>query len=150
MALAMVEGYYGAALAGDIAKRLVVYARRPGHQNQFSALLSALVLADNPFAELIDWMQGRLDGTLDGPTPAARANLTERSFYRKFRAATGQTPAQFVESLRIDAAWTLLARALSIKAVAAQVGMDPRRFNAAFERRFGLSAQLYRTMHAQS
>jgi transcriptional regulator GlxA family with amidase domain len=150
MALAMVERDHGAALAGDIAKRLVVYARRPGHQNQFSALLSAQVLADNPFAELIDWMQGRLDGTLDGPTLAARANLTERSFYRKFRAATGQTPAQFVESLRIDAARTLLARDLSIKAVAAQVGMDPRRLNAAFERRFGMSAELYRTMHAQA
>lgn len=150
MALAMVERDHGAALAGDIAKRLVVYARRPGHQNQFSALLNAQVLADNPFAPLIDWMQGRLDKTLDGPALAARAGLTERSFYRKFQAATGQTPAQFVESLRIDAARALLARDLSIKAVAAQVGMDPRRLNAAFERRFGMSAQMYRAMHARA
>lgn len=149
MALAMVERDHGAALAGDIAKRLVVYARRPGHQNQFTALLNAQVLADNPFAPLIDWMQGRLDTTLDGATLAGRAGLTERSFYRKFQAATGQTPARFVESLRIDAARALLSRNLSIKAVAAQVGMDSRRLNEAFERRFGMSAQLYRTMHAQ-
>lgn len=149
MALAMVERDHGAALAGDIAKRLVVYARRPGHQNQFSALLSAQTLADNPFAGLIDWMQGRLNKTLDGPTLAARARLTERSFYRKFLAATGKTPAEFVESLRIDAARALLARSLSIKSVAAGVGMHPRRLNAAFERRFGMSAQLYRAMHAR-
>jgi transcriptional regulator GlxA family with amidase domain len=150
MALAMVERDHGAALAGDIAKRLVVYARRPGHQNQFSALLNAQVLADNPFAPLMDWMQGRLDKTLDGATLAERAGLTERSFYRKFQTATGQTPAQFVESLRIDAARALLARDLSIKAVAAQVGMDPRRLNAAFERRFGMSAQMYRAMHGRA
>jgi transcriptional regulator GlxA family with amidase domain len=150
MALAMVERDHGAALAGDIAKRLVVYARRPGHQNQFSALLNAQVLADNPFAPLMDWMQGRLNKTLDGATLAERAGLTERSFYRKFQTATGQTPAQFVESLRIDAARALLARDLSIKAVAAQVGMDPRRLNAAFERRFGMSAQMYRAMHGRA
>jgi transcriptional regulator GlxA family with amidase domain len=148
MALAMVERDHSAALAGDIAKRLVVYARRPGHQNQFSALLSAQIRADNPFAQLIDWMQSRLSKTLNGPTLATRAGLTERSFYRKFLAATGQTPAQFVEALRIDAARALLARDLSIKAVAAAVGMDPRRLNSAFERRFGMSAQLYRMMHA--
>ena len=150
MALAMVERDHSAALAGDIARRLVVYARRPGHQNQFSALLNAQTLADNPFAPLIDWMQGRLDKTLDGPTLAARSGLTERSFYRKFRSATGQTPAQFVEALRIDAARALLARDLSIKAVAAQVGMDSRRLDAAFERRFGMTAQLYRAMHARA
>lgn len=150
MALAMVERDHSAALAGDIARRLVVYARRPGHQNQFSALLNAQTLADNPFAPLIDWMQGRLDKTLDGPILAARAGLTERSFYRKFQSATGKTPAQFVEALRIDAARALLARDLSIKAVAARVGMDPRRLNAAFERRFGMTAQLYRSMHARA
>lgn len=55
-----------------------------------------------------------------------------------------------LEALRIDAARALLARDLSIKAVAAQVGMDPRRLNAAFERRFGMSAQLYRAVYARA
>jgi transcriptional regulator GlxA family with amidase domain len=150
MALALVERDHGAALAGDIAKRLVVYARRPGHQNQFSALLNAQVLADNPFAPLIDWIQGRLNQALDAGTLAERAGLTERSFYRKFQAAMGQTPAQFVEAVRIDAATALLARDMPVKAVAAQVGMDARRLNAAFERRFGISAQMYRAMHARA
>src|SRR5689334_11717104 len=41
MALAMVEKDAGAALAAEVARRLVVYARRPGHQTQFSPLLLA-------------------------------------------------------------------------------------------------------------
>jgi transcriptional regulator GlxA family with amidase domain len=46
MALAMVEADVNAALAGQVAERLVVYARRPGHQSQFSALLRAQVRCD--------------------------------------------------------------------------------------------------------
>ena len=150
MALAMVERDLGAALAGSVAKRLVVYARRPGHQSQFSALLSAQARADNPFSDLIDWMQNHLGQTLDVPTLAAHAGLAERSFYRKFLTATGKSPAQFVEALRLDAARTLLTRNLPIKAVAATVGLHPRRLNAAFERRFGMSPRLFRDMHARS
>lgn len=150
MALAMVERDQGASVAASIAKRLVVYARRPGHQSQFSTLLSAQTRADNPFADLIDWMHSHLDQVLDVPTLAARAGLTERSFYRKFTAATGQSPAQFVEALRLDAARTLLARNLPMKAIAAAVGLHPRRFNGAFERRFGMSPRLFRDMHGAS
>src|SRR5262245_3739473 len=39
MALAMVERDVGADVANTIAKRLVLYARRPGYQSQFSPLL---------------------------------------------------------------------------------------------------------------
>lgn len=150
MALAMVERDQGAQVAGSVAKRLVVYARRPGHQSQFSTLLSAQIRADNPFVDLVDWVQNHLDHVLDVPTLAARAGLAERSFYRKFLAATGKSPAQFVEALRLDAARTLLARDLSIKAIAAAVGLQPRRLNAAFERRFGMSPQLFRGIHGMS
>jgi transcriptional regulator GlxA family with amidase domain len=149
MALAMVERDHGAPLAANIARRLVVYARRPGHQSQFSALLNAQTRADTPFADLIDWMQSHIDHVLDVPALATRAGLAERSFYRKFTAATGQSPAQFVEALRLDAARTLLTKNQSIKAIAAAVGLHPRRLNAAFERRFGMSPRLFRDMHGR-
>lgn len=150
MALAMVERDHGAQVAGSVAKRLVVYARRPGHQSQFSTLLSAQIRGDNPFVDLVDWIQSHLDHVLDVPTLAARAGLAERSFYRKFVAATGKSPAQFIEALRLDAARTLLARDLPIKAIAAAVGLQPRRLSAAFERRFGMSPQLFRGIHGMS
>lgn len=148
MALAMVARDLDAAVAGEIAKRLVLYARRPGHQSQFSPLLQAQVRAGSPFAELIGWIQSNLDEALDVPSLAARAGLSERSFHRKFVAATGTTPARFVESARLDAARMLLLRGLSLKAVAAQVGLFPAaRLGAAFAQRFGISPRLYREMH---
>jgi transcriptional regulator GlxA family with amidase domain len=51
-----------------------------------------------------------LDAPLDVPALAARANLSERTFHRRFVAATGETPARFIEAARLDAARMLLAR----------------------------------------
>jgi transcriptional regulator GlxA family with amidase domain len=148
MALALVEADLGAATANLIARHFVLYARRPGYQSQFSPLLQAQTVAEAPFAALIDWMQENLDRPLDVPTLAARAGLTERSFYRKFTEATGKTPAHFVEGLRLDAARTLLTKGLPIKTIAGKVGLNsPARFGQAFERRFGMAPSLFREMH---
>ncbi len=149
MALALVEADHGAAVANLIARHFVLYARRPGYQSQFSPLLQAQSAAAAPFAGLVDWMQANLDRTLDVPGLAARAGLSERSFYRKFTDATGKTPAHFVESLRLEAARTLLARGLPLKSIAGKVGLkSSARLGAAFERRFGMTPSLFREMHA--
>jgi transcriptional regulator GlxA family with amidase domain len=150
MALAMVTHDLDASIAGEVAKRLVLYARRPGYQSQFSPVLKAQVKGDSPFAELIGWIQSNLDASLDVPSMAARAGLAQRTFHRKFVAATGETPAHFVEIARLDAARMLLSRGLSLKSVAAQVGLFPAaRLAEAFERRFGVAPRLFRDMHAE-
>jgi transcriptional regulator GlxA family with amidase domain len=81
------------------------------------------------------------------PSLAARANLGERNFYRRFLAATGRSPAHFVEALRLEAARNLIDGELPLKGVAAKVGMTPIRLNNAFERRFGVAPRLFREMH---
>lgn len=151
MALALVEADLGAATANLIARHFVLYARRPGYQSQFSPLLEVQTEADAPFARLIEWMQAHLDEPLDVPALAARAGLSERSFYRKFVEATGKTPAHFVEGLRLDAARTLLAKGMPLKAIAGRVGLrSSARLGQAFERRFGMAPSLFREMHAAS
>lgn len=150
MALAMIARDLDAAVAGEVAKRLILYARRPGYQSQFSPVLQAQVKGDSPFADLIGWIQANLTAPLDVPTLAARAGMTERTFHRRFVAASGQTPARFVETARLDAARMLLSRGLSLKSVAAQVGLFPTtRLAEAFERRFGIAPRLFRDMHAE-
>lgn len=150
MALAMVARDLDASIAGEVAKRLILYARRPGYQSQFSPVLTAQAKGDSPFADLIGWMQSNLDAPLDVPALAARAGMSGRTFHRKFVAATGETPARFVEIARLDAARMLLSRGLPLKAVAAQVGLfPPARLAEAFERRFGVAPRLFRDMHAK-
>jgi transcriptional regulator GlxA family with amidase domain len=146
MALAMIERDIGRLMADRIAKFMVLYARRPGFQSQFSELLKAQVASG--FADLAVWMQDRIARRLDVPTLAARSGLSERTFYRKFVKTAGQTPAKFVETLRLDTARSLLSTGLPLKAIAARTGMgSAHRLTAAFERRFGVTPSTFRRVH---
>ena len=71
MALAIVEEDHGRDIAMEIARRLVVYMRRPGHQTQFSAALNAQ--ADGHAcargAGVAQYIRGRWDQVRDFKTP---------------------------------------------------------------------------------
>ena len=77
---------------------------------------------------------------------AERANLSERSFARAFRREIGQTPASYVEALRIERARTLLeAGAPSLDAVAEASGFASAEvLRRAFHRRVGVGPAAYR------
>lgn len=148
MSLAMVAADLGEAVANAIAKRLVLYARRPGYQSQFSPMLSAQTHADAPFADLIGWIGENLAQSLDVQTLAARAAMSERTFLRNFTRSVGMTPARFVETVRLDQARAYLAAGLSLKEIASKVGYASGvQLSRAFDRRFGMTPQLYRELH---
>ncbi len=150
MSLGIVEKDYGADTTAQIARFLVLYSRRPGYQSQFSDVLLAQNQADAPFRQLITWMQGNLSENLNVVTLAGQVSMSERTFSRKFTQATGQSPARFVESLRLEASRDLMASNLSLKAIAAKVGLLPAsRFNRVFLRRYGVAPSAFRHMQQQ-
>lgn len=145
MALEMVELDSSASVAASVAQRLVLYARRPGFQSQFSPLLEAQRRGDDPFRALITWMHDHLDEELHLEALAGRARQSVRDFHRKFRAATGRTPARFVEDLRLDRARALLGHGLRLQEIAEETGFGSAiRMSRAFERRFGIKPSLFR------
>jgi transcriptional regulator GlxA family with amidase domain len=151
MALAMVAEDHGSGLAQSVAQYLVLPIRRSGGQSQFSPLLAAQRPGAEPFADLIAWIREHVHAVLDGPRLAEQAGLSERSFQRKFAKATGQTPAAFVERVRVDRARGLLTSGLPLKAVAASVGLgSTTRLAAAFERHLGMTPQAYRATHGSA
>lgn len=150
MTLAMVERDHGANIARAVAQRLVLSVRRPGWQSQFSPMLAAQAGRDDRYAELIAWIVARLDQPLPVDSLAARAGETLRSFHRNFTAATGTTPARFINRARIDRARALVEEGRSLKQVAGMAGFaNAARLSAAFERELGLSAGAYRTLHGR-
>lgn len=150
MSLEMVAADLGQSVAHTIAKRLVLYARRPGYQSQFSPMLDAQSHADAPFSALIHWMRENLDRRLDVPVLAERAAMSERTFVRKFSSSTGETPAHFVETLRLDQVRDLLATPMSVKEIAARTGYSSgAQLSKAFDRRFGMAPLLFRELHCR-
>ncbi|MBS0376454.1 MAG: GlxA family transcriptional regulator [Proteobacteria bacterium] len=122
LALALVEEDLGHAAAIAVARDLVVYLKRPGGQSQFSALLE-LQTRGAEFDALHAWMASHLATDLGVEALAARAAMSPRTFQRRYRAATGLTPARAVERLRLEAAQQLLAStALPVKRVAQRCG----------------------------
>ncbi len=121
LALAFVEADLGRKASLAVARQLVVFAKRPGGQAQFSAGL-ALGGAEE-FDALHDWLTRNLDRGLTVPELAEFAGMSERSFLRRYRAATGTTPARAVERFRVEAARSALADSRrSIKDVARRCG----------------------------
>ncbi len=72
--------------------------------------------------------------------------MSYSSLRQKLRQLTGAAPAQYLTSLRCDAARKLLCSSeFSVKQIAARVGIDdPYAFSRVFKRHVGLSPQNYR------
>jgi transcriptional regulator GlxA family with amidase domain len=149
MALAIVEEDHGRDVAMAIARRLVVYMRRPGHQTQFSTALNAQDVKDDKLADLASWVEENLTKRLDVETLAARVAMSPRSFHRHMQDELHVSPAKFVEGIRLDAARRWLDEAkLDLAAVAARAGFSgPDHLIRAFSRRFGVTPAAYRQIH---
>lgn len=151
MALAMVEADYGVGLMGEVAKRLVVYARRPGHQSQYSAVLDAQVEAGDELGDVVAWVDAHLGESIRVAELAEQAGLSERTFYRRFVYTTGRTPARYIEEARMVRARTLLEEGGTVKGVAHSVGYASEAgFRKVFQNRFGVSPSLYRSLSRSS
>lgn len=149
MSLAIIEADHGPTLAAAVARRLVLYVRRPGSQSQFSAVLDAQARAGPVYAPLVAWLADHLAEPLTVEDLAARVGQSPRSFHRRFSGTTGQTPAAFLETLRLERARLLLGADQPLKAVAQASGFGSADSLArAFRRRFGLSPGVFRALHS--
>jgi transcriptional regulator GlxA family with amidase domain len=150
MALAMVEDDHGRRLADSVAAHLVLYARRPGFQSQFSEELVAQTSASDPFGPVVTWLRANLRAPLDVTRLARRAGMSVRSLHRHCLQELGTTPAKLVEKLRVERARTLLTTTqLGTKTIAARCGFGTApRMARAFERALGVAPAAYRVMSA--
>lgn len=152
LALALVEADLGPEVAHEVAAHLVVFARRPGGQAQFSAALQAQAARTPAIAEVQRWLPDHLAEDLTVDRLAARAAMSPRTFARTFRAETGTTPAAHVEELRVEAARRLLETTdLTVGAVAGRVGLKhAETLHRAFARRLGTTPARYRQHFART
>jgi transcriptional regulator GlxA family with amidase domain len=139
MALAMVEEDHGAALADTVAAQLVLYARRPGFQSQFSDTLVAQRAKGDPLGPAVARARQQL-ARLDVPLLARLARLSERTLHRRCQQHLGLTPAKLIEKLRVEQARTLLTTtSRPAKSVASESGFhSPAQMRRAFSRELGV------------
>ncbi len=100
LALALVEADLGRALALAVARRLVMFLRRPGGQAQFSALLAPASSELPRLSALLDWIPAHLGDDLSIEALARQAHMSPRTLCRLFAAELGIGPGRYVERVR--------------------------------------------------
>jgi transcriptional regulator GlxA family with amidase domain len=127
-------------LFGDRSEGQLVYAgARPARRHE-----------DAPVAAAQAWAAENYHRPNPVAGMAAVAGLPERTFKRRFLAATGYTPLDYVQTLRVEEAKQLLETTrLPTDAVAAEIGYEePAFFRRLFKRRTGVTPGRYRRRFA--
>ncbi|MBB5805245.1 transcriptional regulator GlxA family with amidase domain [Saccharothrix ecbatanensis] len=120
--LHIVRRELGAATTATIARRMVVAPQRDGGQRQFVALPTPPHQADS-LQPVLAWLQDRLDDEHTIASLADQANMSERTFARRFAAETGTTPHRWLTSQRVLRARQLLEETqLTVEDVAHRCG----------------------------
>ena len=141
LALALVEEDLGRRFALEVARLLVMFAKRPGGQSQFSSELIAQIASPDRLEDLVEWMRGHLDRPLAIESMAQRAGMSPRNFQRVFTRQCGVPPAKFVERLRVQRARLIIEdTGLPMSEIARKSGFDSeQRMRRAFRRVLGIN-----------
>jgi transcriptional regulator GlxA family with amidase domain len=141
VALSFVERHFGPRLAAALAREMVVYLRRDGHQAQQSVYLDFRHHVNSGVHRVQDYLIGHVRRKARIPELARIARMSPRNLTRAFRAATGISIAEFRSKLRLEVAKTMLESSdASLESLAEQAGFrDPRHFRRAWKRAFGIA-----------
>jgi transcriptional regulator GlxA family with amidase domain len=146
LAMALVEEDLGQEIALTAARMMVVFPRRPGGQSQFSAYIKLEAKNRPDISELQAWVLGHPGEDLSVSALADRMAMSPRNFARLFRCETGETPAQFTERARADAARLKLEQTVvPVESIAKECGFgNAERMRRTFQRLFEVSPHDYR------
>lgn len=150
LGLRLLERFMGVTVARETARYLAVdpvAAPLPG-----AVFNPRLDHGDEAVLKVQHWLQGNGGQDADLAGMAACAGLEERTFLRRFRAATGLRPTEYCQQVRVGRACRLLEfTRRNVEQIAWGVGyQDPGAFRKVFQRITGLTPSDYRRRFAVS
>jgi transcriptional regulator GlxA family with amidase domain len=149
--LHLVRRELGSEVTNTIARRMVVPPQRDGGQRQYIDQPIPVRCSDG-FAPHLDWILTNLDKPHTVTTLAKLANMSARTFARRFVDETGRTPMQWVTDQRVLYARRLLEETdLDIDRVADRSGFGTATLlRHHFRRVIGVTPSDYRRSFACS
>jgi AraC family transcriptional regulator, transcriptional activator FtrA len=148
LSLHVIRSDHGAACADRVARHMVAAPHREGGQAQF--IRAAEPPSPAPPTGSLEptrgWALERLAEPLGVGAMARHANVSPRTFARRFRAETGTTPLQWLLARRVLAARRLLEESdLPVEEVATRSGFgDAASLRAHFRRATATTPTAYR------
>ncbi len=145
--LHFIEEASGADVANQVSRHFTHEVKR-SYTSTFLRSAPQNYHEDEVIVEVQDWMHSQYHTPLKLEDLAAKFDISVRSLNRRFRQATGKTPMQYLQQIRLDNAKELLrASNLSIAEVAFNSGYtDSSYFSAQFRKAISLSPKAYRDL----
>lgn len=145
LGLTLVERYLGAATMLATARFLLVDPPRSS-QRPFAAFIPRFDHGDAAIRRAQHHLHARFSEPLHQSDLHAVAGMTERTFLRRFSAATGHRPNAYLQQVRIARARESLERTLEpVDRIAWNVGYaDPAAFRKLFHKLVGTTPAAYR------
>lgn len=145
LALYLIARFCGAEEAARVA-RLFLLGDRGYGQLPFASMARPRQHSDAVISRIQEWLVDNYAVSNPVSAMVERSGLPVRSFKRRFSAATGYTPVEYVQALRIEEAKQMLeSEATAIEEISASVGYeDPTFFRRLFKRRAGVTPAQYR------
>ncbi|WP_328471628.1 GlxA family transcriptional regulator [Streptomyces sp. NBC_00448] len=128
LALHLVAGRHGPAVAARVARDMVLHTRRNGHEPQASAMFRYRSHLEDAVHRAQDVLDARFAEPLPLPVLAGAVGVSERTLTRLFTRATGGlTPLRYQQALRLERAEHLIGHGATVEAAARAVGFDDPR-----------------------
>jgi transcriptional regulator GlxA family with amidase domain len=152
LALALVEADLGVQVAQTVARWLVMFLHRPGGQTQFATPVWVPRAERSAVRTVQLLIESSPAGDHSIPALAATAAMSTRHFARVFRDEVGETPARFVERVRVQAArYELEQMTDTLDAIAARCGFgSAETMRRAFHRHLAVPPDAYRGRFTRS
>ncbi len=145
LSIYLIERYCGLSQATNTA-RVYLLAQHEDGQMPYSSMTCNTRHNDAVVRDCQSWIGENYDRTNPVTEMVDRSGLNARTFARRFRAATGYQPIEYVQGIRTEIAKEMLESGkTSIEEISSSVGYDdPASFRRIFKRKVGLTPATYR------
>ena len=149
--LHLVRQRHGAEVSNRIARLLVTPPHRSGGQVQYIERPIPQLPTGDRLVNVLEWARQHLSENLSLDLLAEVANMSRRTFTRRFKETTGTTVTQWLNSERVVRAQALLESTdLSIEQIAYDAGFGtPLSFRQQFNHQLGMPPSEYRRTFSQ-
>lgn len=145
--LHFIEESWGESIASQVSRHFTHEVKR-SYTSLFLRNAPQNYHEDESIIEIQDWMHSQYHQTVTLEDISDKFSISIRSLSRRFRQATGKTPMQYLQQIRIDNAKELLRSSnLGIAEIAYSCGFaDCSYFSSTFKRIIRLTPRDYRNL----
>ncbi len=141
-----IQRYFSPEISNYVERHFFHEIRR-AYDSEKSLHDSLLVHPDEDIIQMQIWLRDNFDKTIRFKDLSTQFGMSERTFTRRFKNATGITPLEYLQKIRMDAAKDLLQSSnLLIEDISYRVGYhDNGHFTKLFKKHHNTTPSQYRT-----